>query len=358
GFKLTRGYTVSVESEDVKEIYDFTINPPTPPPEKGKVETPEDAWSPYINAILSRIKMGPHKPRLVLDAGNGGAGLYAYEVFQRLGCMTFQLNCDPDDTYPHYFPNPSSLPARARLRQMVTHPYIRADLGLGFDGDGDRLGVIDGQGNDVYSDIILAMLAEQLLQKKPGAKVVYDVKCSQTLEDVIKANQGECVMWKTGHSYIKNKMQETGAPLAGERSGHIYFGGDEYYGFDDALFAGAKLVEYLSWRGSLTDALAKFPRYVTSPEINAGCPDTAKYGVIDAITEEFKNRYPGKVIDINGARVDFGFGWGLIRASSNLPEMVLIFEADSKENLMKIRGIFKEITGKYPEISQDWENDV
>ena len=166
-------------------------------------------------------------------------------------------------------------------------------------------------------------------------------------------------MWKTGHSYIKAKMHEIGADIAGERSGHIFIGGDSYYGFDDAVFVAAKLVEALSNdEDNIAEAIGRFPQYVTSPEIKAHCADDKKYGIVDKIVETFKARYPGKVIDVNGARVQFDNGWGLVRASSNLPELVLIFEATTKEGLMEIRSIFKEVLSAYPDIAEKWDNDV
>lgn len=360
GFKLANGYSKTLEPADIREVYELVDSDDTPYtgiPE-GALTT-VDVRDAYIESVVSRIKMGPKKLRLVLDAGNGGAGIYIYEVFQRLGCMTFQLHCDPDITYPNYFPNPSDLKGRAKLREMVTHPYIHADLGLSFDGDGDRIGVIDNAGNNIWSDIILAYIAKNLLAKKPGITVVYDVKCSEALTQVVRDNGGKPVMWKTGHSYIKAKMHELNADIAGERSGHIFIGGDSYYGFDDAVFVAAKLVEALSWdEDTISEAIAKFPQYVTSPEIKAHCADDKKYGVVEKIVETFKARYPGKVIDVNGARVQFENGWGLVRASSNLPELVLIFEATSKEELLKIRKIFKDVLSDYPEISETWDNDV
>jgi phosphomannomutase/phosphoglucomutase len=360
GFKLANGYSKTLEPADIREVYDLVDSDDAPYagiPEGNLTEV--DVRDAYIESVVSRIHMGPKKPRLVLDAGNGGAGIYIYEVFQRLGCMTFQLHCDPDITYPNYFPNPSDLKGRAKLREMVTHPYIHADLGLSFDGDGDRIGVIDNAGNNIWSDIILAYIAKNLLQKKPGITVVYDVKCSEALTQVVREAGGNPVMWKTGHSYIKAKMHELNADIAGERSGHIFIGGDSYYGFDDAVFVAAKLVEALSWdEDTIAEAIAKFPQYVTSPEIKAHCADDVKYGVVDRIVETFKARYPGKVIDVNGARVQFENGWGLVRASSNLPELVLIFEATSREELLAIRKIFKDTLADYPEISETWDNDV
>ena len=360
GFKLANGYSKTLEPADIREVYDLVDSDDT-----AYAGIPEgsltvvDVRDAYIESVISRIHMGPKKPRLVLDAGNGGAGVYIYEVFQRLGCMTFQLHCDPDITYPNYFPNPSDLKGRAKLREMVTHPYIHADLGLSFDGDGDRIGVIDNAGNNIWSDIILAYIAKNLLAKKPGITVVYDVKCSEALTQVVREAGGNPVMWKTGHSYIKAKMHELNADIAGERSGHIFIGGDSYYGFDDAVFVAAKLVEALSWdEDTIAEAIAKFPQYVTSPEIKAHCADDVKYGIVDKIVDTFKERYPGKVIDVNGARVQFPNGWGLVRASSNLPELVLIFEATSREELLSIRKIFKDVLSDYPEISEAWDNDV
>ena len=357
GFKLANGYSKTLEPDDIKEVYSLLDTPSS-----GRAEgdyTEVDIRDAYIDAIVSRIHMGKKKLRVVLDAGNGGAGLFVYEIFQRLGCMTFQLNCDPDMDYPHYFPNPSDVSGRARMKEMILHPYIHADIGLSFDGDGDRIGVIDEKGNNIWSDTVLALIAKQLLEKKPGASVVFDVKCSQTLVDVIEKFGGKPIMWKTGHSYIKSKLHSTGAELAGERSGHIFISGDDWYGFDDASFVAAKLVEYLSHQDeSVSEIIEEFPHYVTSPEIKAHCPDSVKYGIVDELTAKLKAAYPGRVCDINGARVKFENGWGLVRASSNLPELVLIFEADTRENMLAIREIFKSYTRAYADISDKWENDV
>lgn len=357
GFKFANGYSKTLESGDIRELYELLDYQDDVTRVPGSV-TVCDVRDDYINEILSRVHMGPNLPRLVIDAGNGGAGVFAYELFQRLGCMTFQLHCDPDDNYPNYFPNPSDIQSRTRMKQMILHPYVHADLGISFDGDGDRIGVIDNKGENIWSDVILAVLAKQLLTNKKGAKVVFDVKCSQTLTEVVESNGGIPIMWKTGHSYIKAKMHEINAELAGERSGHIFVGGDDYFGFDDALFVAAKLVEFLSnQEKTISEIVDEFPKYITSPEIKAYCADDVKYVVVEEIVEAFKKAYPGRVNDINGARVQFDHGWGLIRASSNLPELVIIFEADTMEHLLEIRAVLKEMTSKYKEISKDWEND-
>jgi len=358
GFKLGDGYSKTMGPEEITEVFDIIQTQDFVTLENAGNRHRVAIRDAYIDAIVSRIKMSDYKPKVVLDAGNGGAGLFAYEIFQKLGCLTFQLNCDPDTSYPHYFPNPSDLKARERLAEMVVHPYIQADLGLAFDGDGDRLGVIDQFGKNVWSDRILIILARQLLENKNGAKIVFDVKCTQGLSEDILSHGGNPIMWKTGHSHIKAKMHTENAELAGERSGHIFLA-DNYYGFDDALFAAAKLVEYLSHvNKSLAEVLEDLPQYITSPEIKARCKDSVKYKVVDELVEIFKNEYGDKVIDINGARVVFDDGWGLVRASSNLPELVLIFEAKTKERLLEIRSIFKEKIAKFKEVNPDWENDL
>jgi phosphomannomutase / phosphoglucomutase len=358
GFKLGFGYSKTLGPDEIRELYSII--------EEEDYVTGQGSLKPvrvreaYLDAIVSRVRLNPDAPpmRVVIDGANGAAGVFAYELFQRLGCMTFQLYCDPDDRYPQYFPNPSETKARLRLAEMVTHPYIQADIGLGFDGDGDRVGVQDENGGNVWSDKVLLLLAKGLLAKKPGAKVVFDVKCTQALEDEVTRLGGTPIMCKTGHSFVKAKLHETGAELAGERSGHIFIA-EDYYGFDDALFAGAKLLEYLSYQGKpVSEVLAELPPFVTSPEIKAHCADDVKYGIVDKLVDEFKAEYGDNVIDINGARVQFGDGWGLVRASSNLPELVLIFEAKTEARMREIRKIFRDRLAKYPAIASEWENDI
>lgn len=355
GMKLAHGYSRTLGPAEMRELYRLAAAG-----ESGGGNG-RSRRADTRDAYLERVTAGTRleRPlRVAVDCGNGGAGVFAYEALQRLGCLTFQLYCDPDDSYPHYFPNPSDLKARRRLRQIVTHPYIRADVGLAFDGDGDRIGVMDERGEDVWSDRVLILLARQVLQRRAGAAVVYDVKCTRGLEEEITARGGRPVMWKTGHSHIKAKLHETGAALAGERSGHIFYR-EGYYGFDDALFAGARLLEMLAASGETLSALvAGTPPYLTSPEIAAPCADDHKYRVVDALVADFKREFGARVNDINGARVDFGDGWGLVRASSNLPELVLIFEARTEARLREIRSLFRARLAACPEIDPAWRNDI
>jgi phosphomannomutase/phosphoglucomutase len=355
GMKLSAGPSTTLGPEEVQELYVIVASGETVYG-SGRYETRE-VRSAYLERITAGVRLA--RPlRVVAECGNGGAGVFAYEALQRIGCLTFQLYCDPDTSYPHYFPNPSNLKARRRLRDMVIHPYIQADIGLGFDGDGDRIGVQDELGRDVWSDKVLIFLARSLLRQKPGAGIVFDVKCTQALIEEIEKAGGRPIMWKTGHSHIKAKLQESGAALAGERSGHIFYA-EGYYGYDDALYAAVRLLETLAAQERpFSELLETIPQYVTSPEIAAPCPDAAKYRVVTELVRELKAEYGKRVIDINGARVVFDDGWGLVRASSNLPELVLIFEAKTEERLRQIRELFRTKVLAHREVSPEWENDI
>lgn len=357
GFKLGVGYSSTLQSSEIVEVFNLLDTKCKKASKPGKVYE-VNVRERYIEEVVKRIDMGEYKPRVLIESANGGAGLFAYEVFQRLGCITFLLNAEPDTSYPKYFPNPSDLTARQCMKKFVNHPYIKADLGMFFDGDGDRVGVIDENSNDVWSDTVLSILSKQLLEKKP-ATVVYDVKCSRALTETIVKGGGIPVMWSTGHSYIKAKMKETHADLAGERSGHIFIGGDDYYGFDDGIFAGAKLVEYLSkQKKPLSKVLKMLPKYETSPEIYVDCPDTEKYQIVEKLTQRFKELYPNNVIDINGARVEFDKCWGLVRASSNMPMLGLLFEGKTRKDLLDVRAIFKKVFAEFPQLSAPWVGDI
>ncbi|MCD6123285.1 MAG: phosphomannomutase/phosphoglucomutase [Spirochaetales bacterium] len=355
GMKLSHGLSKTLGPREMKELFSLVVED-SKDFRTGKYEQ-RNIRPAYIDRITKGVRL--EKPlKTVVECGNGGAGVFAYEVLQKIGAMTFQLYCDPDTRYPNYFPNPSSLKARKRLREIVTHPYINADIGIGIDGDGDRLGVQDNLGNNVWSDKVLLFLARDMLEKKPGSQIVFDVKCTQALIEDIKSRGGNPFMWKTGHSYIKAKLHELNAELGGERSGHIFFN-EGYYGFDDALFAAVKFLEYLSKQDKkLSDMLLTIPQYITSPEIQAHCEDSVKYKVVDSIIEDFKKDYGDRVIDINGARVMFDDGWGLVRASSNLPELVIIFEAKTEKRLLEIRDIFRKKINSHPEVDPAWENDI
>jgi len=359
GFKLSCEKSVTLTKSDIQELLAIVESGERLARSGGTVSY-DNIREAYIENIVSRVKLNPdHKLRIVIDAANGGAGVFAYEVFQRLGCLTFQLNCDPDTSFPRYFPNPSDIKARELLKKTVVHPYIHADVGLSFDGDGDRIGVIDENGNNIWADRLLLLLIKPLLKQKPGARVVFDVKCTQAIADYMEANGGEPVMWNTGHSYIKHKMRDVGADLGGERSGHIYLGGDLYWGFDDGLYAAAKLLEAMSWdTRPISHMLTEFPEYYVSSEIAAPCADTEKYKVVERAKADILAKFPGlKYSTINGLKLYFPDGWGLVRASSNMPELVLVFEAKSPEKLREYYDSFRSVLDNYPEIEKHWHND-
>ncbi len=319
---------------------------------RGTVER-LDLREAYVEDLVSRVDLA--RPiRVVLDPGNGTAALVCEEVFRRAGADVVPLFCDPDPTFPNHFPNPSDGKAREAIRRAVVEQG--ADLGLSFDGDGDRLGVQDESGADVLADRVLLLLARPVLARHPGAAVVFDVKCSQALVEDVERHGGRPVMWKTGHSWIKSKAAEEDAPIAGERSGH-FFVRDGFHGYDDALFAGLRVVELVaSQPGSLGDLVRSAPVWVTSPEIQVDCPDDVKYGVVDRLVRELVAEFGDRVITINGARVRFDDGWGLVRASSNLPELVLVFEGRTQEAMARIQDLFRARLARHPEIGATWHN--
>ena len=359
GFKLADGYSSTLGPKEIAELYAITQSQTTSSAQKGWVKQ-VDIRAPYLEKIIQSVPMpAGHRLRAVVDAGNGAAGIYAWELFQELGCLTFCLNCDPDDSYPHYFPNPSELSARERMREMIVHPGVKADIGLSFDGDGDRLGVMDEKGENIWSDKVLLLLTHQVLQKHPHAPIVFDVKCSRALIEGILAHGGRPVMWKTGHSHIKSKMWELNAPLAGERSGHIFVAGDLYYGYDDALLAGSMLVAEVAKRNKpLSKICAAFPQYYTTPELKAACPDEEKYTIVAELVRRLQEKYGDQVVTINGARLELENGWGLVRASSNLPELVLVFEGKTQADALAIRSLFKALLVDFPQVSAAWQNDI
>jgi phosphomannomutase/phosphoglucomutase len=360
GFKLSAAKSLTLSKDDIQELLKIVENGDTTQTGKKGTFREQNIRDAYIDNILSRVKLNPEfLPKIVIDAANGGAGVFAYEVFQKLGCVTFQLNCDPDTSFPRYFPNPSDIKARELLKKTLLHPYIKADIAMSFDGDGDRIGVLDENGENIWADKLLLLLTKKLLEQKPGAKVVFDVKCTQAIPDYMEAHGGVPVMWNTGHSYIKRKMYEVGADLGGERSGHLYLGGDLYWGFDDAIYAAAKLLEAMSWEKKPISALiAEFPSYFVSSEIAAPCADTAKYEVVERVKSELLAKYPDlKYSTINGLKLYFDEGWGLVRASSNMPEIGLVFEAKTPEKLREYYNAFRAVLDSYPEIEKKWHND-
>ncbi len=311
---------------------------------KFKEESPTDA---YLEAIKERVEI-PHKLKVVIDAGNGTTGEVAPRLFREFGCEVVELYCELDGTFPHHLPDPTIPEFLTDLIAKVKDE--KADLGIGYDGDGDRIGAIDDEGEIVWGDRLLALYSREILKER-RTKIIFDVKCSQGLVEDIKAHGGIPLMWKTGHSLIKEKMREEDSPLGGEMSGHMFFA-DNYFGFDDAIFASARLLQLISRSGrSLSQLQGEIPHYFSTPEIRIECSDEEKFKIVDEIKKEFKREY--QTIDVDGVRVLFGDGWGLVRASNTQPILVLRFEAKTEGRLGEIREIFAHrLKGRVKDISK------
>ncbi len=287
----------------------------------------------YLAMIREKIKLGPRQLQVVVDAGNGAASFCAPSLLTSLGCRVIPLYCDADGTFPHHFPDPVIPGNLQDLIQVVRNS--KADLGIAFDGDADRLGVVDANGRIIWADLLMILFWREILPRHPGAEVIVEVKCSQALIDEVTRLGGRPVFYRTGHSLIKKRMQATGAVFSGEMSGHLFFA-DEYFGYDDALYACARLLRILSHTSqSLSALLAGIPRYYATPETRVPCPDQAKFQVVEAIKARFAKRYP--VITVDGARIIFPAGWGLVRASNTQPALVLRCEARTRAGMEKIK---------------------
>jgi phosphomannomutase/phosphoglucomutase len=353
GLKLGYDLATTLLPNDIKQIYKMILDEDFT---KGKGEMKEESGIIPVYGDYITQKVNIKKPlKVVVNAGNGTAGPVVPPILKKAGCEVIEQFCNIDFDFPNHEPNPAALKALNALSSKVKE--VNADIGLGFDGDGDRLGIVDEKGQIIWPDRFMILLSRQVLKEKPGSKIVFDVKCSQALIEEIKKHGGIPVMWKTGHSYIKQKAKEVDAALAGERSGHIFYR-HGYYGYDDATFAALKLLEYLSYQDKpLSEIMLDTPQYATSPTWHTDCADEIKYDIVDKLTEEFKSEYREKrVIDINGARVNFDNGWGLVRASSNLPVLVLVFESKTKKGLEEIQNLFRKKLAKYPEVGKDWKS--
>ncbi len=334
GFKIMIG-GATAHGEDIQELKRLIESGDyAPEPAVRPAVTGHDIHCPYRERILADIKMGPNLLTVVLDAGNGPTGPLAPDLVRALGCTVHELFCDMDGTFPNHHPDPTVADNLVDLQAEVAR--TGADLGIAYDGDGDRLGVVDGQGQIIWGDRLMVILSRALLAEVPGATIVGEVKCSQTLFDDITAHGGQAIMGQVGHSLIKARMRSEGAQLAGEMSGHIFYK-HRWLGFDDATYTTCRLLEILSQSGrTLADLLADLPQSHTTPELRVECPDAIKFDVVERVTAHFRADHD--VIDIDGARVLFDGGWGLVRASNTGPILVLRCEADSADRCQAIRA--------------------
>ncbi|MBI4511480.1 MAG: phosphomannomutase/phosphoglucomutase [Deltaproteobacteria bacterium] len=335
GFKIVRGKTTiyGAEIQELRrliEARDFATG-------KGTREE-QDVIRPYIEHAKRCLELGTRRPKVVVDAGNGVGGIVGVPLYREIGFEVVPLHCEPDGRFPNHHPDPTVEDNVADLKQSLVSS--RAEIGIAYDGDADRLGVVDEKGRIVWGDQLMILFARAILAEKPGATFVSEVKCSQALYDEIARAGGNAIMWKVGHSLIKTKMKEVGAMLAGEMSGHIFFS-HRYLGYDDAIYAGARLLELCSReQRTFSELVDSLPKMVNTPEIRVDMPDDIKFEVVRRATERFRARFP--VVDVDGVRLKIDQSWGLLRASNTQPALVLRFEAPSQERLAEIRKLVED----------------
>ena len=293
----------------------------------------------YIGHIVQTVKL--KRPlRIVVDCGNGVPGMVAPSLFKQMGCEVHEIFCEVDGRFPNHHPDPSQVENLQDLIQKVKD--VDADLGLAFDGDGDRLGIVTKRGAIIWPDRQLMLFAKDILSRNPGAKIIYDVKCTSHLATLIREHGGEPIMWKTGHSLIKAKLAETNALIAGEMSGHIFIK-ERWYGFDDAMYAGARLLEIISQETLDVDALfATIPDSINTPELKINVEETEKFSLMNKLVQSANFTDALEVNTIDGLRVNFARGWGLVRPSNTTPCLVLRFEAETQAILEQIQHQFRE----------------
>jgi phosphomannomutase/phosphoglucomutase len=348
GIKLSEGIS-SLYGDAIQEIRRRAepAGSPAPAVPRGRAEE-ASVDAAYLDDLAARIRLA--RPlRVVVDPGNGAASVAGPEFLRRTGCSVDAIFAEPDGRFPNHLPDPT---VPALMRSLVERVRAtKADLGIGFDGDADRVGAVDETGRLLFGDQLLGLYAADVLASHPGAPVVFEVKCSQGLVEWVREKGGKPVMWKAGHSLIKAKMRELKAPLGGEMSGHMFFA-DEFPGYDDALYAAGRLLRLLAASdrplSALVDALPQ-SRYVSTPEIRLDCPDDRKFAIVDQVREHFRAGH--EVVDVDGARVQFGDGWALIRASNTQPVLVARFEAKSQSRLVEIAQEVYDVLARYPEVT-------
>ncbi len=328
GFKIWSGFTTiyGTEIQKIRTIFENNAFP-----SGNGLICEHDIMPAYIDAVTSGTSLA--RPiKVVVDAGNGAGGPAMLDILRRLGAETVPLYCEPDGNFPNHHPDPT---IEANMTDLIAKVAAEgAEVGIGLDGDADRLGVVDAAGRLLNGDELLAIYARELLARRPGSQIIADVKCSDRLFKDIRNRGGDPLMWITGHSVVKAKMQETGAPLAGELSGHMFFD-DQWHGFDDAIYGAARLLGILSRSTEKLTEMPGWPLAFSTREIQLPCPDSCKERAVSMARENFKAKY--NTYDIDGARVSFDDGWGLVRASNTQPVLVLRFEAENAARLAEIK---------------------
>lgn len=330
GFKIMVGEE-TLYGKTIQDIFTIVKNKNFQE-EEGQTKESYNIIPEYQDYIIKDIKL-EKKLKVVLDAGNGTAGVVASPIFKKLGCEVVELYCEMDGRFPNHHPDPTLPDALEDLIQKVKE--TQADLGISYDGDGDRIGVIDDEGNIIWGDQLMIIFSRDILPSYPGASIISEVKASKLLYEEIKNLGGRPIMWKTGHSLIKKKIKEEKALIAGEMSGHIFFA-DRYFGFDDAIYSSARLLEILSRsEKKLSQMLSDLPQTYHTPEIRIYASDEVKFKIVEEVKKELSQKYP--IIDIDGVRANYPKGWALVRASNTQEVLVLRYEADTKEDLEAIK---------------------
>ena len=340
GFKICVGKS-TIHGDDIQELRAII--------ESGEVARGDGseesypiipAYQGYLEEQFGRCGEGI---KVVVDSGNGTGGEVAPALYRAMGCEVVDLYSEPDGRFPNHHPDPAEEENMAELIAEVTGGG--ADLGIAFDGDADRIGVVDGSGRILWGDELLVIFSRDILKDRPGGTVVSEVKCSQRLYDDIEANGGQAIMWKAGHSLLKAKMRETSAVLGGEMSGHLFFA-DRYFGFDDAIYAGARMIELVARKGvAVASLLDGLPVSYSTPEIRVDCPDQLKFKLAEKACQRFRE-LGYDLIDVDGVRVKFNHGWGLVRASNTQPVLVMRFEAESQADLERYKALVEEELGR------------
>ncbi len=343
GFKALLGKD-AMSGDQIREIYQIAKSGKFKIVSNKGVVTKHDMVSDYIKYVSGQIKL-ERKIRVVVDSGNGTGGITGVPLYKKIGAEVIDIFTEVDGNFPNHHPDPTKA---ENLKDLIVKvKETGAELGIGFDGDADRIGVVDGEGNILWGDMLMVVFSRELLKNNKGAKIISEVKASDVLYSEIEKNGGIPIMWKTGHSILKRKIKEENAILAGEVSGHIFFN-DKWFGFDDAVYSGARLLEILAGSDkTLKSIMESVPKKFNTPEIRVDTTEEAKFKIVDEVKSIFRKEYD--IIDIDGVRIKFPNGWALVRASNTQPSLVLRYESDTAENLQKIRDIVEPVLHKVRE---------
>jgi len=350
GFKFGTGYSETMLTEDIKAFRDLvnSNNFKSKTPTGKHIE--QDIFPAYVKDVLRCADPVVKKFKVVVDSCAATTGLFLPKILRQAGCEVIEQNTKPDGNFPVGTPDPTEREVQERLAQRVVQE--KADLGFSYDADGDRLGIVDGEGGLIWNDTLVSLYAKDVLENLPHSKIVYNTLCSKQVDDVVRQAGGVPIMWMTGHSFIKAKVAETGAPFGGELSGHFYFV-DNFYGHDDGAIASLRLLAYLSRTGkTLKQAIAELPQYISSPEIKVGCPDAIKFQIVsEKIGGEIKKLYPNaKYVEIDGVRMDTEAEMLICRASQNGPYLTVKFEGKTQAAYDLLKQQINEILHKFPEV--------